>query len=68
VGNQDHRRASGFVVDPVGRACRKINFGLICSDFHQPFGTYNGRFKDESNRIYPITDAFGLAEHHLTRY
>ena len=53
---------------PSGERAEKINAGLICSDFHQPFGMYNGRFKDENNRIYPLTNFFGLAEHHVTRY
>lgn len=53
---------------PSGERAEKISIGLIVSDFHQPFGMYNGRFKDESNRIYPISNCFGLAEHHVTRY
>ena len=53
---------------PSGERAEKISVGLIVSDFHQPFGMYNGRFKDENNRIYPITNCFGLAEHHVTRY
>ena len=53
---------------PSGERAEKISVGLIESDFHQPFGMYNGRFKDENNRIYPITNFFGLAEHHVTRY
>lgn len=53
---------------PSGQRAEKISVGLIESDFHQPFGMYNGRFKDEQNRIYPVTNFFGLAEHHVTRY
>lgn len=53
---------------PSGQRAEKISIGLIGSDFHQPFGMYNGRFKDENNRIYPISNFFGLAEHHVTRY
>lgn len=53
---------------PSGQRAERISVGLIVSDFHQPFGLYNGRFKDENNRIYPITNFFGLAEHHVTRY
>jgi hypothetical protein len=53
---------------PSGERAEKISAGLIVSDFHQPFGMYNGRFKDENNRIYPITNFFGLAEHHVTKY
>ena len=53
---------------PSGRRAEKINAGFIVSDFHQPFGMHNGRFKDDNNRIYPISNFFGLAEHHITRY
>jgi len=54
---------------PQGERAQKINIaGLIRSDFHQPFGIYNGEFKDDSGSIYPIANFFGLAEHHVTRY
>jgi hypothetical protein len=54
---------------PKGERAHKINLaGLIRSDFHQPFGIYDGEFKDNSDCIYPITNLFGLAEHHVTRY
>jgi hypothetical protein len=53
---------------PSGQRAEKINAGIIFSDFHQPYGMYNGRFKDDNNRIYPLTNFFGLAEHHITRY
>ena len=53
---------------PSGQRSEKINAGIIVSDFHQPFGMYNGRFKNDDNRIYPISNLFGLAEHHVTRY
>jgi hypothetical protein len=53
---------------PSGERAEKINAGFLVSDFHQPFGMYNGRFKDDNNRIYPIANLFGLAEHHVTRY
>ena len=54
---------------PKGQRAQKINIaGLISSNFHQPFGLYNGIFKDEQGNIYPIKDFFGLAEHHITRY
>ena len=54
---------------PAGERAEKISVGgLIKSDFHQPFGLYNGTFKDDAGRIYPISNFFGLAEHHITRY
>ena len=57
-----------LIFTPSGERAEKISVGLIYSDFHQPFGMYNGRFKDENNRIYPLANLFGLAEHHVTRY
>lgn len=57
-----------LLFSPSGERSEKISIGVIGSDFHQPFGMYNGRFKDETNRIYPINNFFGLAEHHVTRY
>lgn len=54
---------------PEGERAQKINTaGMIRSDFHQPFGLYNGSFKEDRGMIRPIKDLFGLAEHHLTRY
>jgi hypothetical protein len=53
---------------PSGERAEKLNAGLIVSDFHQPFGIYSGRFKDDNNRMYPLANLFGLAEHHVTRY
>jgi len=53
---------------PSGERAEKLNAGLIVSDFHQPFGIYSGKFKDENNRMYPLANLFGLAEHHVTRY
>ncbi len=54
---------------PEGERSQKINkAGIIRSDFHQPFGLFDGRFKDGRGVIHPVKDLFGLAEHHMTRY
>ena len=55
---------------PQGERAQKTNIagGLILSDFHQPFGLYNGRFTENESGSHPIQDFFGLAEHHVTRY
>ncbi len=54
---------------PVGQRHQKVNTaGIIRSNFHQPFGLYNGRFKDDQGVIHPIKDFFGLVEEHVTRY
>ena len=54
---------------PLGERANKINMaGIIRSEFHQPFGLYNGRFQDDQDVIHPIKDFFGLAEYHVKRY
>jgi len=54
---------------PLGERANKINMaGIIRSDFHQPFGLYNGCFTDGNGVHYPIKDFFGLVEYHVTRY
>lgn len=54
---------------PLGERADKINIaGIIHSDFHQPFGLYNGSFKDGQGVTHTIKDFFGLVEHHITRY
>ncbi len=54
--------------EPAGERAEKINAGLIKSDFHQPFGLYNGQVIDDAGARHPVEDMFGLAEQHLTRY
>jgi hypothetical protein len=55
---------------PVGERAEKVTAacGLIRSDYHQPFGTYRGSFRDDRGAAHAIDDLFGLAEHHVTRY
>ncbi len=54
---------------PVGERAEIINVaGIIRSDFRQPFGLYKGRFADGQGVTHSISDFFGLAEHHVTRY
>jgi hypothetical protein len=53
---------------PLGERADKINTaGIIRSDFHQPFGLYNGSFKDGQGVTHAIKDFFGLAEYHISR-
>jgi hypothetical protein len=59
-----------LVFTPVGERAERTTaaLGLIRSDFHQPFGTFRGSFRDDLGVVHPIDDLFGLAEHHVTRY
>ncbi len=53
---------------PQGERAQRINLGLVRSDFHQPFGLYEGCLTDDGGMRHALRDAFGLAEYHLTRY
>ena len=55
--------------DPAGERAAKTSIAVILrSDFHQPFGLFNGRFRDDRGLDHAIKDFFGLAEDHITRY
>ena len=55
--------------DPAGERAAKTNIAVIIrSDFHQPFGLFNGRLTDDGGVTYPVKDFFGLVEDHITRY
>ncbi|MEE9911686.1 MAG: DUF2804 domain-containing protein [Deltaproteobacteria bacterium] len=54
---------------PEGERAAKIKtVGILLSDFHQPFGLFNGRFKDDRGATIPVRDCFGLTEQHITRF
>jgi hypothetical protein len=53
--------------EPQGERAERIRVGPIMSDFHQPFGLFNGRLGRGENEV-SVRDLFGLCEHHVTRY
>jgi hypothetical protein len=53
---------------PEGKRSGKINAGLISSDYHQPYGTFNGEAVDDAGNVHKITDFFGVTEHHVARF
>lgn len=52
---------------PQGERAEKIRVGPIMSDFHQPFGLFNGRLGKGGDALQ-VQDLFGLCEQHITRY
>ncbi|MBI5961672.1 MAG: DUF2804 domain-containing protein [Chloroflexi bacterium] len=51
---------------PEGERADRINLaGVVTSDFHQPFGTYQGYFVDDGGQGHTIDRVFGIAEHHI---
>jgi Domain of unknown function (DUF2804), C-terminal/Domain of unknown function (DUF2804), N-terminal len=53
---------------PQGERSDKINMGLIVSDYHQPYGVFNGTVTDASGERYEVENIFGVTEHHLARF
>ncbi|MFO7569802.1 MAG: DUF2804 domain-containing protein [Smithellaceae bacterium] len=67
ISTTDKSVALSFL--PQGQRVQKINIaGLIRSDFRQPFGLYNGTFRDDAGMVHAVSNVFGLAEEHVTRY
>jgi hypothetical protein len=64
--------ASGGDMDlefkPEGQRQGKINFGVLMSDFHQPFGTFSGTMAGPGGSTVEVDGPFGLCEHHLARF
>ncbi len=53
---------------PQGERSGKVNYGVIKSDFHQPYGFFNGTAVDADGKKHKIKDFFGVCEHHLARF
>ncbi len=53
---------------PQGERHGKVDYGLIKSDFHQPYGLYNGSVTDDDGKKHKIKNFFGVCEHHLARF
>lgn len=53
---------------PQGERQGKISLGVIMSDFHQPFGTFDGTMAGPAGQRVQVDGIFGLCEHHLARF
>ena len=53
---------------PQGERAGKINLGIIMSDFHQPFGEFEGTMTGPGGIPVEVDGMFGLCEHHLARF
>ncbi|MFA6034023.1 MAG: DUF2804 domain-containing protein, partial [Myxococcota bacterium] len=51
-----------------GKRSGKINAGLISSDYHQPYGSFNGTAVDDDGVTHIIKDFFGVTELHKARF
>jgi len=53
---------------PGGERWGKVNFGILMSNFHQPYGAFRGTVLDSEGNSHEISDCFGVTEHHLARF
>lgn len=53
---------------PQGERAGKVSLGFIMSDFHQPFGTFDGVIPAPGGSRIDVSKMFGICEHHLARF
>lgn len=53
---------------PEGERKGRMNLGLLMSDFHQPFGRFEGKIVGPDGKAVEVDDRFGLCEYHLARF
>jgi hypothetical protein len=53
---------------PAGERSEDINFGLVVSQFHQPYGTFEGELRDRDGNRFALRDVFGVTEQHFAKW
>jgi hypothetical protein len=53
---------------PEGERVGKVNIGVLMSNFHQPFGKFDGKIIGPAGAKLEVEGPFGLCEHHLARF
>jgi hypothetical protein len=52
---------------PEGERKKTFNLGILMSNFHQPFGRFEGTLRD-GETVYQIKSAFGFTEEHEAKW
>lgn len=53
---------------PIGDRRENVDFGIIVSRFHQPYGTFEGELRDREGQRFAVRDLFGVTEQHFARW
>ncbi len=65
-------RDDGGLVDlrftPLGDRHENVDFGIVVSRFHQPYGRFEGELCDPEGRRFALRDVFGVTEQHFARW
>ena len=54
--------------EPMGKRAEDVNFGLVVSQFHQPYGHFSGTLRSRSGETFQLHDVFGVTEQHFARW
>ncbi len=53
---------------PEGERAENVNFGVVVSQFHQPYGRFSGELRDRAGGRYPVEGLYGVVEQHFARW
>lgn len=53
---------------PAGQRIDDTNFGVVVSQFHQPYGVFSGTLRSPEGEIYKLEDVYGVTEEHYARW
>jgi hypothetical protein len=65
------RDADGLVdltFSPVGKRVDDVNFGVVASQFQQPYGVFRGTLRTPEGDTKQLRDVFGVTEQHFARW
>lgn len=65
------RDARGLVdleFQPLGERVEDLDFKVIVSRFHQPYGTFRGTLRSPGGDVFTLADVFGVTEEHFARW
>jgi len=54
--------------NPLGKRAEDVDFGVVVSQFHQPYGTFVGTLRDRDGRQHELSQVFGVTEQHFARW
>lgn len=57
-----------LVFQPDGERHDDINFGLVVSQFHQPYGRFSGTLAGPSGARFELDGVYGVTEQHFARW
>ncbi|MCA9772259.1 MAG: DUF2804 domain-containing protein [Myxococcales bacterium] len=66
IRTQDDRL--DVTIRPQGKRSGYINAGIIMSDYHQPYGEYEGTVVDDEGTTHRVDGFYGVTEDHRARY